>query len=1129
MKPSACVLSLLALASVCLYGTDLAAQELEFSRWSGELNVPDPVAIAFDDAGSAFVTQTQRRKIQDLDIRQHRAWVPDDVGLSTVEHKRAFLRQTLAIGNDAANKKHVQDHNKDGHFDWRDLTVISERIHRLRDTDKDGTADEIRLFAEDFRTEVTGIAAGVLAFDGRVFATVAPDVWTMTDTDHNGTADERSIVATGFGLHIAYAGHDMHGLTVGPDGRIYWSIGDKGISVTTADGRRHHYPNQGGVMRCNPDGSGFEVFAHGLRNVQELAFDEYGNLFGVDNDADKPGEKERFVYIVRDMDAGWRCHYQYRGDDYDPWMDEGLWRPHHSGQPSYIVPPIVNYKDGPAGFTYNPGHALSVDWQRTFFLTSAPKGEQWAFQTQPDGASFTMVNSRQIGNGVPLVGINFGPDGGLYGVDWGGGYPLNQKGAVWKMDVARPDEAVRQQTAALIATDFQYETVERMLELLEYGDQRVRLKCQFELARRRQLEELVNVVQGKASTIAKCHAIWGLGQLGRLGEPRLTALSRRALVDLLESADDELVAQSLRTLAELPMSLGHVAQSEPGPAQTIVREFADLDPLQPAEASRRIADLLRHSSRRVRFFAACALRHFPSESARGRLQDYAAELKLADTYERFALSQGLQGCSESWLCTLKGRSDSRILKLAAVVALRRLQSAKLAYYLSDADQVVATEAALAVHDDFSVPDALPALARRLNKTPHTVPALLRRTINANFRLGDADSAVRLATFAASEKHDLPMRLAALDALRHWSSPPPLDKVTGRHRTLTERDYDRERIASPMSSVLTDGNAQLRAAAISAASALAIVLQPDALTATVADSESPLDLRMAALDALKQQSAVGLPQVATDLLRDPAAGARIAGLELLAEISPTELPPELHRVLTSSDSIEERQTAVRLIAKTTGDEQAQLLNGLRDAVQARRMPELWLESAALVEAGSVDARKAGELQSAITALRTDTEVATKEHIADFIECQVGGNVARGKKLFETHLEAQCIRCHRTGKKGSNVGPVLSEIGTQRRADELLQSIVAPSAVIDPKYRTQVVVLISGRTIQGVKQKETDTTLSLADNQGKTIDISKDDIDDVFEQNVSIMPEMKKALSKREIRDLVAYLQSLKQAS
>jgi quinoprotein glucose dehydrogenase len=100
-------------------------------------------------------------------------------------------------------------------------------------------ADEISLFAEGFNSEVTGIAAGVLWHEGDVYATIAPDVWKIDDTD----PDKREILATGFGLHIAYAGHDMHGLTVGPDGKIYWSVGDKGISVTSKEGKKFHYPN----------------------------------------------------------------------------------------------------------------------------------------------------------------------------------------------------------------------------------------------------------------------------------------------------------------------------------------------------------------------------------------------------------------------------------------------------------------------------------------------------------------------------------------------------------------------------------------------------------------------------------------------------------------------------------------------------------------------------------------------------------------------------------------------------------------------------------------------------------------------------------------------------------------------
>ena len=72
---------------------------------------------------------------------------------------------------------------------------------------------------------------------------------------------------------------------------------------------------------------------------------------------------------------------------------------------------------------------LKVKTPDLFFVTGAPEGIQLAFQVEPDGASFRMVNEHIFGRGVPLVGINFAPDGALYGVDWGGGYPLNQTGA----------------------------------------------------------------------------------------------------------------------------------------------------------------------------------------------------------------------------------------------------------------------------------------------------------------------------------------------------------------------------------------------------------------------------------------------------------------------------------------------------------------------------------------------------------------------------------------------------------------------------------------------------------------------------------------------------------------------------
>ncbi|MDZ7647594.1 MAG: hypothetical protein U5K54_10710 [Cytophagales bacterium] len=107
----------------------------------------------------------------------------------------------------------------------------------------------------------------------------------------------------GYGIHVGFA-VDMAllGILVGPEGKIYWQIGDIGFSGVSPDGKKWEHPNSGVVVRSNPDGSDFEVFAYGNRNTHEFVFDEYGNLISEDNDGDHPGESERLVYIVNGAD-----------------------------------------------------------------------------------------------------------------------------------------------------------------------------------------------------------------------------------------------------------------------------------------------------------------------------------------------------------------------------------------------------------------------------------------------------------------------------------------------------------------------------------------------------------------------------------------------------------------------------------------------------------------------------------------------------------------------------------------------------------------------------------------------------------------------------------------------------------
>ena len=220
------------------------ADGLEMNLWAPGPLLSNAVALTFDNQGIAYVAETQRRKSSDIDIRQHRDWMVEDIRLQTIEDTRAFHLKKLATELSEENTWQ-EDFNEDGLHDYRDLEVQSEYIRRVWDSDGDGRANKSQLYAEGFKDMLTGVAAGILSFEDEVFLTAAPDVYRLKDTNKDGVADERSIISHGYGIHIAFAGHDMSGLTIGPDGRIYWSIGDIGVNVVDANGKRWAYPNQG--------------------------------------------------------------------------------------------------------------------------------------------------------------------------------------------------------------------------------------------------------------------------------------------------------------------------------------------------------------------------------------------------------------------------------------------------------------------------------------------------------------------------------------------------------------------------------------------------------------------------------------------------------------------------------------------------------------------------------------------------------------------------------------------------------------------------------------------------------------------------------------------------------------------
>ena len=314
---------------------------LTLELWASDSLLADPVALDMDDYGRAFVTRTNRRRSSEFDIRNHKDWELASISFTDVEDRRAFLKKTLTPETAKILGKPT-DLNGDSIADWHDLTVESEQVLRIEDKSKDGIADFSQLVATGFQEEVTDIAGAVLYTDEALYLGVAPDLWRLKDKNGDGVMDEKESISHGFQVHIGFGGHNLSGLIMGPDGRIYWGIGDIGFHGFDQEGKEWSHPNEGVIVRCNPDGSDFEVFAHGLRNTHEFVFDDHGNLISVDNDGDHPGESERLVYVVNGADAGWRINWQFGkysdplNNDYKVWMDEGMYKPRFADQAAYF-------------------------------------------------------------------------------------------------------------------------------------------------------------------------------------------------------------------------------------------------------------------------------------------------------------------------------------------------------------------------------------------------------------------------------------------------------------------------------------------------------------------------------------------------------------------------------------------------------------------------------------------------------------------------------------------------------------------------------------------------------------------------------------------------------------------------
>jgi quinoprotein glucose dehydrogenase len=497
-----------------------------------------------------------------------------------------------------------------------------------------------------------------------------------------------------------------------------------------------------------------------------------------------------------------------------------------------------------------------------------------------------------------------------------------------------------------------------------------------------------------------------------------------------------------------------------------------------------------------------------------------------DVYLRHAGSLALARIGDAAaLAALHGHA-SRGVRIAAIVALRRLDSPAVSRFLADADEIVVTEAARAINDDGGIEAALPALGRLLEETRFTSEPLLRRAINANLRVGSADALARVAGFAKETSRPEALRVEAVRALGVWPSPSPLDRVDGMYHGRPAQGRDSAAAGAAVLQLLKglDGSGssvEMKVALADAAGRLRVDGAAPVLVAQVRNDPSA-EVRVAALRALQTLDVPNMDELMKLALADEDATVRRAALGLLPSlpIPPAAKVQHLEKLIKGG-AVDEQQGALEVLGTLKSEQAARLLTTLVAEVTAGKIaPELQIDVVDAAQASGLP-RLGAQLEAYRTRKSADSLASA---FRDAL--LTGGNPRRGRQVYTDNAAAGCPRCHTLGGRGSDVGPNLTRIGATLTREQLVESLLEPQARIAPGYGLVGVTLKRGERVEGRLISETDTELVVG--VGSPVverTIPKSEIA-ARTDPASAMPPMGPLLRPGEMRDLVEFLSRLR---
>ena len=180
-------------------------------------------------------------------------------------------------------------------------------------------------------------------------------------------------------------------------------------------------------------------------------------------------------------------------------------------------------------------------------------------------------------------------------------------------------------------------------------------------------------------------------------------------------------------------------------------------------------------------------------------------------------------------------------------------------------------------------------------------------------------------------------------------------------------------------------------------------------------------------------------------------------------------------------------------------------------------ELYVE---IVEAAS----KRRALKDKVEKIVAD--IAAKSPLQEWALALYGGNAAEGRKIFFERAEVSCMRCHKIGNEGGEVGPDLTGYGTKQTREYIAESIAFPNKHIAKGFENLLVAQRNGTTFAGIVKSEDDTNLVLNSPEDGLVTIKKSEIQSRTVGSSGMPEGMAQILGRKDFRDLVEFLATQK---